>query len=56
MLERKHIGKIEAIPEAVAPDFPNAFAPKRFRQMAVPYFCFRVEYYCVPDVRPVSAS
>ena len=43
MLERKHIGKIEAIPAAVSLDFSNAFAPKRLRQMAVPYFGFRVK-------------
>jgi len=43
MLERKHIVKIEAIPAAVLRDFFNAFAPKRLRQMAVPYFVFRAE-------------
>jgi len=43
ILERKHIGKIEAIPAAVSLDFSNAFAPKRLRQMAVPYFVFRVQ-------------
>jgi hypothetical protein len=42
ILERKHIGKIEAIPAAVSLDFSDAFAPKRLRQMAVPNSGFRV--------------
>jgi hypothetical protein len=43
ILERKHIGKIEAIPAVVSLDFFNAFAAKRLRQMAIPYSGFRVE-------------
>jgi len=43
ILERKRIGKIEAIPAVVSLDFSNAFAPQRLRQMAVSYFAFRVE-------------
>jgi hypothetical protein len=43
ILERKHIGKIEAIPAAVSLDFSNAFAPKSLRQMAVANFGFRAE-------------
>jgi len=41
-LERKHIGKIEAIPAAVSLAFSNAIASNRLRQMAVSYFVFRV--------------
>jgi len=43
ILERKHVGKIEAIPAAVSLDFSNAFAPKRLRQMAISYSGFRVQ-------------
>jgi len=43
MLERKHIGKIDAIPAAVSQDFSNAFAPNRLRQMAVSNLGCRVQ-------------
>jgi len=43
ILERKHIGKIEAIPAVVSLDFSDAFAPKSLRQMAVPNPGFRVQ-------------
>jgi hypothetical protein len=43
MLERKHVGKSEAILEQISRDFSNAFAPKRLRQMAVSNFGFQVQ-------------
>jgi len=44
VLERKHIGKIEALPAAVSQDFPNAFAPKKLRHLAVSNFGFWVYF------------
>jgi len=42
ILERKHIGKIEAIPAVVSLDFSNAFAPKRLWHMVIRNCRFKV--------------
>jgi len=54
ILERKHIGKIEAIPAAVSLDFSNAFAPKRLWQMAIPNCRFKVESFGTPEAESVA--
>jgi hypothetical protein len=43
MLERKQIGKSEAILEIISIDFPNAFAPKS--QVAVGHSLFRIRVH-----------